>query len=183
MTRKDRPVVYKFTTYDVALAYTVAGMQRNYAALIKHLNKAFHTGIPDRPTSPSQMKKLIIEKELAPSKADPHPFCAFAFFAGYEGQGNKQHDIVQSYFHQHCLECIATEMPVWNDEISGCVDIVLYDKKEDKVILLDFKPNAHKESKAATQLFYYKKLLVEQTGITNVECYYFDKDHCYRVKI
>ena len=182
MRRKDRPVVYKFVTYSIALGYT-DGMPENQARLVTFLGRGFRKGIPDRPTSPSQAKKLMIEKEFVNPDRGLHYYSEVALDAGYEGNGNRQHDIVQEYFHANHPDCIATEMPVWNDEMSGCVDIVLYNKKEDKVILLDFKPNAKAESKAATQLFYYKKLFVEQTGITNVDCYYFDKDHCYYVNV
>lgn len=176
-------MVYAFTTYSAIFDDQYREGQPNRLKLMRHLREAFLTGCPDRDKSPSGMDRLLIETREGKVENSLHEYCAIAAFADYEGKGNQQHEIVQSCFHLRCADCIATEVPVWDGEMAGCIDVVLYGPANDKVILLDFKPNAHKEQKAATQLFYYKKLLVQQTGIDNMECYYFDDTHCYKVLI
>lgn len=148
---------------------------------MEFLECAFRYGLPDREKSPSQMPALMIET----NQLFDHPYCKLAFDSGYMGQGNKQHDIVQNYFMENCPECLATEVPLWTEEYSGCADLMTLKLDPFKIGIWDFKPDAKKEKKATGQVYRYVKAAVEQTGIDpkHFEAGYFDGTNFFEVLI
>ena len=80
---------------------------------------------------------------------------------------------------------IACEVPVNDDERCGQIDLIrIIGNHTDPIIqVCDFKPLAHKEKKACSQLHYYKQMLQHCTGISSdkIELVYFDSTHAFRV--
>lgn len=109
----------------------------------------------------------------------------YANEAEWQGQGNKQHDIMQDYLIWNDHQTIAIEVPVYNYEanISGHIDIVRI--VNGRVQIVDFKPKAKKEKpdKVGAQLSLYRMLLSHNTGIDekNIDCFYYDDFNMYKL--
>jgi hypothetical protein len=101
----------------------------------------------------------------------------------YEGQGFRQHAICQDYFLKNDPTIMCYELPVFDNERSGFIDLIRY--KDEKIYIMDFKPNAHKEKfqKVGSQLMNYKKLLQHQLRIPSeaIICQYFDNQNIYQI--
>jgi ATP-dependent exoDNAse (exonuclease V) beta subunit len=80
---------------------------------------------------------------------------------------------------------IAVEVPVWfwakeiNEGISGHIDILQI--RNNKVFILDYKPEAVKDKKAIGQLFLYARALSLRLGLTldDVRCAWFDEENYF----
>ena len=107
--------------------------------------------------------------------------CELAEESEYVGKGSAMHDTVQNYLIQKDPSTIAVEVPVYDEERSGFIDIVRF--VNGRIQILDFKPNAHKENhfKVLTQLTHYRKLLAKKLEASEFlfDCGYFDKDNFY----
>ena len=176
--RQGRPVVYRFVTYPFVLESNWGVIPNPVGPLGEHLRNAFMHGLPGGATkSPSQMPELMLKyKEIKKS-----PLCAMALAANYRGKGDKQHDTVQAYFLARDPHTIATEAPVWGEDMEGSIDILQFDGK---ISILDFKPGCHKCVEAAmTQLYWYRKLLAAHLGrpTSNFDCFAFDDKRCYQL--
>lgn len=158
------------------------------------------------------VSQLPLMKGVTAKKIDD-PIVQDAEMAGYEGGGQDQHRIVQRHLMKFNSSIIASEVPVWNDctcqfdsplscwcgTSGGCVciapeacecelvmghiDYIQWDKARKVLRVLDFKPAAFKEKKAASQLCRYGHLLADRLGIDpkSIELIYFDKDEAYQV--
>jgi hypothetical protein len=176
-SRNETELVYPFTTWSCIFGTKSTAKDGDILySVYKHLRTAFYEGMPECEASPSQAKQLMVQTERIESD-----LCEMAEASGYHGMGKAQHPIVQNYFMDNHPDCVAVEMPVWDDKMAGFVDITLVNANGIK--LLDFKPLAHKEKHAATQLYHYKRLFCHNTGLSPdlVECYYFDNQNCYKV--
>lgn len=126
------------------------------------------------------------------------PIVQDAEMAGYEGGGQDQHRIVQRHLMKFNSSIIASEVPVWSDctcidypgpedcrceLVMGHIDYIQWDKARKVLRVLDFKPAAFKEKKAASQVCRYIHLLADQLGLDpkKIEGVYFDKDEAYQV--
>ncbi|HLD10886.1 MAG TPA: PD-(D/E)XK nuclease family protein [Candidatus Nanoarchaeia archaeon] len=108
------------------------------------------------------------------------------------------HSQVQVYMLENDDKTIGVEVPVWFEKeemntfknifggcggvLSGHIDILRVDNE--KVWVLDYKPNAYKEKYAATQVYFYALMLSARTGISlnKFRCGYFDSSRCYIFK-
>ena len=174
--------VYKFTTFIGVLSDISKHTTRpNLGRLQSHLQNVFQCEIIEKIQSPSGMPTLMLEVERGSPEGD---LVRLAREANYRGLKSGQHWKVQEHFLANEEHTIAAEMPVFDENMLGCIDLVAYDLEFDIVKILDFKPNAHKEKHAATQLYWYRELLSKQSGIpkSKIECFYFDDMNCYRVK-
>jgi len=99
--------------------------------------------------------------------------------SSYQGAGRNQHDIVEKFFITFDPKTVAYEIPVWNSEYNGHIDLIRV--VDNRIQILDFKPNAHKEKKASSQIFLYRECLSELTGINrnDIDCVYFDDKNAY----
>lgn len=124
--------------------------------------------------SPSSAKPLILDVEEVDSD-----FCDICRQVEWRDQWHDQHITVLNHFLHNDPHTVAIEVPVWNDEMSGFIDLLR--KVDDKYYICDFKPKSHTEKKAATQLFHYRKMFCERTmiDISDVRCIFFDDDHAY----
>jgi len=162
---------------------------------LKRLNEYFSmlmrygTPNPSGKGSVSQQKKIMIEKECVESD-----LTGLASAAMYHGLGKKQHTRVQDHLHSSCPFTIASEIPVWSviedfkdglggeSLLHGHIDLIRY-MPNGRVQVLDFKPGASKETKAASQVWRYMWLLSLRTGISmgDIDGFYFDDEVCYKI--
>lgn len=108
-----------------------------------------------------------------------------------------EHLNVQAFMLEHDNETIAAEVPIWlkadelnnfknlfktNKVLTGHIDILSL--SDDKIWIWDYKPKAHKEKFAATQVYFYALMLSKRTNIDleNFRCGYFDKNYAFLFK-
>lgn len=107
---------------------------------------------------------------------------------------NTAHSQVQVFMLENDDKTIATEIPLWlepeeaefyqslfrtNDPLTGHIDLLRVE--DNKIWVLDYKPNAHMEKFAATQVYFYALMLSKRTKIPieKFRCGYFDLNDCY----
>ena len=115
----------------------------------------------------------------------------------YNGKYNAPHSQVQVFMLENDDKTIAAEVPLWleveeaesyqnlfriNEPLTGHIDLLRVE--ENKIWVLDYKPNAQSEKFAATQVYFYALMLSKRTKIPleRFRCGYFDKDDCYLLK-
>jgi len=166
---------YPFTTYSCIWKLPSDPL---LAKLYTYFQRLFLEGINgniiEGKKSVSGGRKLILEIENRKSE-----LCDLASEADFERSERYQHRIVEEYMLRHDPHTIATEIPVYDDEWVGHIDQIRIIK--DRLQVCDFKPNAHKETKAASQVFRYRALLSARTGIPveKIDACYFDDKSCY----
>ena len=170
--RGERTIIYPFTTYSIIFqsALITDPIQR---AVCYFLNEMFTHDLPDKRSSVSQQKELITQT----SQSNKHEIIEMCRLAEYQGAGRKQHDVVQQYFLENDPCTIAIECPIFDNELLGHMDILRV--LSDRVQILDFKPNAHKETKAASQILRYRRLLRQKLPGVKIEAAYFDENNIY----
>lgn len=99
------------------------------------------------------------------------------------------HMNVQMFMLAYDKETVAMEIPVWFDEetfptssenrLTGHIDLLRIEG--DTVWVWDYKPKAHLEDQATTQVFLYAWMLSQRAGINleNMSCGYFDEYKAY----
>ena len=104
------------------------------------------------------------------------------------------HSKVQVFMLEQDTTSIACELPIWllpeeldlyknifnsTEPLTGHIDLIRI--QDDKIWILDYKPNAQKEKFAATQTFFYALMLSKRTNLPleNFRCGYFDNLNCY----
>ena len=107
------------------------------------------------------------------------------------------HTRVQMFMLEHDANTLAMEVPIWlyhyeldsyqqifNSvlSLSGHIDVLRID--DGKVWIWDYKPHAHKEKYAATQVYFYSIMLSRRTGIPleKFRCGYFDDNYAFLFK-
>ena len=173
--RGGRDIIYPFTTFPCVLK------KSENAPLEEYLRKTFVEGLPlGVHLSISEMPELIIKF----TKIDYPKLVEMAEKASYRGSMSKQHSKVQNYFLDKDPHTIAIEIPVYNDEMLGHIDIIRL-LPSGIIEVLDFKPNAHKETKASSQLFRYVQCLAKSLRfpLTQFRAYYFDDKNIYQVTL
>lgn len=173
--RGNRCVIYPFTTYSV-IFNTNSIIDKTLKGVCEYLHKMFTIDLPSERRSVSQQSELILPLE----HSQKHEIIEMCRVANYQGAGRKQHDVVQQYFMKNDPHTIAIEAPVYDNELLGHIDILRV--LSDRVQILDFKPNAHKETKAAGQVHRYMRLLSRYIPNVKIECAYFDDNNIYFLK-
>ena len=171
--RGGRDIIYPFTTYSCVFAISTR--------LSGYLSDRFTNGVVAKERmSISEMPQLLIKCE----KVEYPSLVEMAKNASYRGAMSRQHSKVQNYFLDKDPHTIAIEIPVYNDEMLGHIDIIRL-LPSGIIEVLDFKPNAHKETKAASQLFRYASRLSVSLGLplTQFRAYYFDDKNIYQVTL
>lgn len=125
-----------------------------------------------------------------------------AMLAGWGLDTNKErykdaHSKVQMFMLENDDNTIAMEVPIWlqakeldgyktifntEETLSGHIDVLRIE--DNKIWIWDYKPNAHKEKYASTQVYFYAIMLSQRTGIPleQFRCGYFDHNHTYMFK-
>ena len=172
--RGDKEINYPFTTFPEILGE--GRPEGNAGKLFDYLKDVFINGIPDNSVpSISEMNELFVD-----IVREENNITTLASLAEYEGQKFNQHNIIQEFLLKEDPLTIATEIPVWTDEMQGHIDIIRI-LENDIIQVLDFKPLAHKERKAPSQVWRYRKALSKRTGIPakNIQAGYFDNKNSY----
>lgn len=171
---------FDFTTYAIVFDNANWPKCPKAQAVFRMLQTQFLAGFKGLPKSPSKMPELMVDVEEI-----DNGLCRHAKASNYHGAGNRQHSIVQNWFLDNHVDCIATEVPLWYGDVEGCADFLLMQTDPFKLIIPDFKPDARKEKRAATQLIHYAKGLLNLTGgiiqADDIDLVYFDDKHCFKV--
>jgi len=175
--RGDVKVDYLFQTFENI--HELAKMRGGVVGkLCTFLSDVYKNGIPETQTkSISELPLLICKSEKRPDQ-----ITSIAAEANARGNGRQQHDVLQSYFLDNDRFTIATETPVWRDGVLGHIDLIRI--ADDVVEVWDYKPDAHRETKAASQILRYRNFLAKCTGIplSNIQAGYFDEKNAYFLK-
>lgn len=114
-----------------------------------------------------------------------------------EARFKTAHTNVQMFMLQNDLKTISVETPIWMFEnemknfqkllssaevLTGHIDALRVE--DGKIWVWDYKPNAHKEIYAPTQVNFYSLMLSKRTGIPleNFRCGYFDDELAFVFK-
>lgn len=166
--RDGRTIIYPFTCF--ADVFTKADL------LSLYLRSLIQYGCPNAANriSVTTQKPFMVKAEQVPQE-----LCQYAAAANYKGTQRFQHDVVQRYLLENDPHTVAVEVPVWDDEYSGHIDILR--RYEDKIQVWDFKPEAHKEKWAGCQVKRYIMLLSKRLKLplSAFEGYYFDDKWAY----
>lgn len=177
--RGTREMDYVFETYSIIFNRKIFPEKSNYWKLQEYLRDVFMEGYParDKKESVSQMKELILETTCIDS-----PLVKHLNSSNYYNSVNKQHEIAQKYLLNNDDATFAVEIPVWDEETHGFIDVIRC-LPDDKINIFDFKPNAIKETKAASQVRRYAQLLSKKTGIPlqDIICSYGDGSHYFQL--
>lgn len=115
----------------------------------------------------------------------------------YNERYNTAHSQVQVFMLENDDKTIAAEVPLWlepieaefyqsifrtKDPLTGHIDLLRVE--DSRIWVLDYKPNAHMEKFAATQVYFYALMLSKRTKIPieKFRCGYFDLNDCYLFK-
>jgi ATP-dependent exoDNAse (exonuclease V) beta subunit len=107
------------------------------------------------------------------------------------------HSNVQVYMLQNDKTTLGVEVPIWMhhnevdvyenlfnsvEPLSGHIDVLRLEN--DNIWIWDYKPNAHKERYATTQVYFYALMLSKRTGLplSKFMCGYFDENNAYIFK-
>src|SRR3989338_349375 len=116
---------------------------------------------------------------------------------GLEEEQGSAHMKVQKFMLEKDNKTIAVEVPLWiepsefqnikgifqaKDPLTGHIDVLRIE--DQKIWIWDYKPNAHKEIYAGTQVFFYALMLSQRTGIPLdfFRCGYFDSNAAFVFK-
>ena len=128
-----------------------------------------------------------------------HELCALTHY-GLDKNNDRYsspHSKVQVFMLETDNYSIACEIPIWllpeelksyneifnsNEILTGHIDILRI--QDNKIWVVDYKPNASKEKFASTQVYFYALMLSKRTGIPleYFRCGYFDNINCYLFK-
>ena len=128
-----------------------------------------------------------------------HKVCDFAKngLVVNESRFKDNHSKVQLFMLENDSNTVAIEVPIWlsSDEVEGYNGLFGSDEpltghidvlsvEDGNVWVWDYKPNAHKEKYADTQVYFYALMLSKRTGIPldKFRCGYFDWERAYMFK-
>lgn len=184
-TRNGRDIVYPFTI-DSKLIFEDTELDKKhtenqeYWKLLLFCRDVFLNGHPEKDyKSVSQQAPYIVPVE----RQDDKSLIPMAQAADYREGWKFQHEKVQRFFIKKDPFTVATELPVWDDDTLGHIDIVRW-MPFGKIQVLDFKPKAHTEKFAACQVDRYIRLLMERLRLprSKFEGAYFDDTNAYFLK-
>ncbi len=159
----------------------------SYPGLIEYI-RGFEKGCPDKMfESGKRCSQIKLDVNIRKSSRRTQA-CSLAEFALYGVNDNrKRHDMVEDFMLINDTATVAVELPVWfwnkkmDLNISGHIDILQI--RQNRIFVLDFKPNAYKENKekVASQLYLYARALSYRTGINlnRFRCAWFDEIDYY----
>lgn len=180
VNRGGRDILYPFTTYPCVLG-DHDDVKSELRPLFKYLRQVFIKGVPTgERRSVTDCEEIIIHT----SKIQYPELTEMARRADYRGFTKYQHTRVQGYFMENDPHTLAIEIPVFDGETLGHIDILRV-LPSGSIEILDFKPLAHKESKAASQLFRYAQCLSKslQCPMEKLKAYYFDDKNIYQITL
>jgi len=112
--------------------------------------------------------------------------CKLAAFAMQSLRNNlERHKLIEKFMLINDKATIACEVPVWywdkkiDAGITGHIDMIQV--RNNLVYLIDYKPNASKDKKAANQLYHYASALSYRAKVPldKIRCAWFDEESYY----
>lgn len=182
--REDREMVYKFMTYDFIFETLPDGSHLDaFAKIRRHLFNCFTKPIPRSPKSPSDSNGLLVKIAPYDNEEDAALLLRLAGESFYHGAKQDQHYVLERYFIENDPYTLAVEVPVFDEEWLGSIDIIRYFPETGVIQILDFKPNAKAEKNVSGQLYRYAKLLAKHLGISvcAIQLIYFDDKDVFEV--
>ena len=176
--RGEKEIIYPFTTFSCVFDAEKLPASPN-RTLQEYLREIFMSGVPSgERNSVSDLSQLIVETVKQESD-----LVELARKANYRGLRNKQHECVQNYLMDNDPHTIAMEIPVWDMFTLGHIDHIRI--TGEKIGVWDFKPLAHKETKAGGQVLRYISMLTKQLDLPLrlFEGGYYDDSNCYLIKL
>ena len=170
--------------------------EKSLYPLKAYLDHAFYNCPDELFVDGPRASKLRFSIGLTMEERPNEEICKLTALALANKKFESAHDIVEDTFLEKDPNTIAAEIPVWTNyfELNGSGNgfriteligdtkpltghIDLLQVKDDRINVLDFKPNASKEKWAPTQLFVYALMLSKRTGLSlqNFRCCYFDE--------
>jgi transposase-like protein len=145
--------------------------------------KSFEAGCPDVFFEVGQRCSKPLFQINIETKKQVNLACRMAKFAVGASRNNiDRHKLVEKFMLINDKATIACEVPVWywdkkiNDGVTGHIDMIQV--RNGLVYMLDYKPNAEKQKKAASQLYHYATAFSYRTRIPfeRIRCAWFDED-------
>ncbi len=175
---------YPFSTYSFIFEKQ---QDEHLQAVFNYFQQLFLDGKPESfkyGKSISAGRKLLVDTQKAASD-----LTAFAYDANYHQYEHNQHKVIENYLMRNDKFTMAVEVPVWyqdekGDLYAGHADGIRYFPKETiKFEVFDFKPEAGKETKAASQVYRYMRGLAHCAGIppSLIRGVYFDDKEAYYI--
>jgi len=134
--------------------------------------------------------KLNFALNLSVHNIKIHEVCELAKNALNMNIEKTPHTKVQLHFLEQDNKTIASEVPVWiqpkelkelkiDKILTGHIDLIRIE--DNKIWVWDYKPRAHEEKYASTQVYFYTLMLSKRTGIPieNFRCGYFDDKNAF----
>ena len=108
-----------------------------------------------------------------------------AFAISARRNNRERHNLVEKFMLVNDTATIACEVPVWYWEksidsgITGHIDLLQV--RGGNVVILDYKPGARADRKAAQQLYHYAVALSFRAKVDfeNIRCAWFDENNYY----
>ena len=158
-------------------------MRNRFISLYQYL-KRFEQGCPDAffEVGKRCSHPLFETNAASIAKKSRNLSCEMADFAVKAARNNFQrHDLVEDFMLVNDTATVAVEVPVWYWEkgvdsgVTGHIDVLQV--RNDAVYILDYKPDAAKDKKAAGQLYHYAVALSFRAGVAfdRIRCAWFDK--------
>jgi hypothetical protein len=169
----------------------------DFPELHSFLNKMFTDCPHDKFMSGPRSSKLRFTVPVNITEIRGHEICTHANTSLQYGKFSTAHTNVEVGLLAADTKTLCVEVPLWldaheiegyetifasNEPLTGHIDILRFENG--KIWIWDFKPSAHKEKWAATQLNCYATMLSKRTGIEleKFMCGYFDEQTSFVFK-
>ena len=148
--------------------------------------KRFEKGCPDVFFEVGERCSKPIFEVKVTAKKKTNLACRMAGFAVQAAKNNyERHKMVETFMLINDKATVACEIPVWyweknvDNGVTGHIDVLQV--RNDKVYILDYKPGAGKDKKAAGQLYHYALALSFRTRIPlkQFRCAWFDQEYYF----
>lgn len=156
---------------------TFTGLLNTRDRVTTHIFDAFISPIPECEITPSAMPAIM----ATVNEVERLDILNLIAAAGVSGR--YAHDQLEVYLCLHDPHTLATEVPVWDNKMTGFIDVLR--RTTSGYEIFDYKPNAHKEDprKVAAQLSCYRQLLIARTGLSKeqIMILFGDEHHIYQI--
>lgn len=173
---------YEFMYHKYKLEILV---QEQFPGLAKYITR-FESGCPDVFFEVGERCSQPKFKVQVEAKKKMNLACKMTAFAVQAARHNRErHTVVEQFMIINDRATVACEVPVWywdkkiDNGVTGHVDILQV--RNNLVYILDYKPDAAKDKKAAGQLYQYALALSFRTKIPlhSIRCAWFDEKSYY----
>jgi hypothetical protein len=176
----------RYRLHIVNMKSAPAGLQTFLTGILDFIPKELFS----HPQNPG-CSGMRTETDIQMQEFADHPVIAYAQKSREHIKFKSRHENLQQWFLINDPQAIVAELPVWMDALeskerlnlnfplTGHIDLLRYDNS--KIEIWDYKPKAHKEKWAKTQVYFYALLLSHRTKIPleKILCGYFDESIAY----